>query len=210
MYEYFELNIDEVENAINSIDNMLLLKRIEEELYKEEGFEYMYSLYRNFPSRRDYDYEGYNGIHESSLGILFLDAIFRDDYEIKDYDVDEGYDVYEELYYNFGIDKDSRLYTEDEFYDICQTYSVLKLRSSAIQKALEIASGNKTILNNILRQASYVKLSHGDLEESSTVNLSDNSIEILLGSWSMYEIELSAVALLNLEKYCREVVELNE
>lgn len=209
MNEYFNLNIDEVQEAITSTCNMISLKRIENLLYKDKDLR-MNSIYNNYnmiPTRRDYDFESYNCINRSCMADLFLDAIFEDNYEIKEICTDEDEEVYDELYYNFRVIETQRLYSEEEFEELCQSYSILVLKSEAIVSALKIADGNKTILKKILSFAHSIELNIGDLEDYATVNLSDYQVEILFGTYSLYDLESSADDLLALELYCREVVE---
>lgn len=207
MNEYFNLNVDEVQEAITSICNMVSLKRIENLLYKDKDLR-MNSIYNNYnliPTRRDYDFESYNCINRSCMADLFLDAIFEDNYEIKEICIDEGEGFYDELYYNFRVVESQRLYKEEEFEDLCQSYGVLILKSKAIVNALKIADGNETILKKILYLAKNVEIDAGDLEDYATVNLNDYQVEILLGTYSLYDLESSADDLLELELYCREV-----
>ena len=202
---FYELNVDEVEGAIENISNVLLLKEIEQTLYNGD-FSHMYNQYNYFDTRRDFEFESYNGIVESSLAIMFLDAIYKDYYSLTELCIDEGKDFYEELYYNFRIDKDDRIYDEEEFEGLCQSYVVLSLYTDAIKGALSIAETNRKVLDKILKLANLIPVRNSDLTEGCTVNLESKCVDVLLGNYSSYELEHSVTDLFNLELYCRKVV----
>lgn len=207
MNEFFNLNEDEVEKAIQSLENILFLKYIEKKLYKNNKDDFLsddkYSKY--IVTRRDDEYDNYNSIFISPISILFLDAIFCNDYEIIDFDSYEKEDL-EELYYNFKVDESYRLYGEEAFDDLGQSYAILVLQTDAIEKALKIADGNKTILDKIYKLASKITVDASDLQDSAAINLKDYQVEILLSNYSLYDIETNACECLELELYCREVV----
>lgn len=214
--QFYNLGEDEIDDAIASLNNMLIIKRIEKSL---GCMPYLKKLYhRGFiPTRRDFDAEGYNGVQESPVGILMLDAIFTEEcYSIDEVitDIEEAERTKEELelmYYEFKIEPKDKL-TYEEIENLGIYPKILSLSSGNISKALKIAEVAKfqhesnEIINKIEYLANLCSVYAGDVPESSLIDLNSYKIDLLLNDVSMYEIEVSTINLLELEEYCKDVV----
>lgn len=214
--QYYYLGEDEIDNAIGSLNNMLMIKRIEKSL---GCIEYLRDLYRGgyIPTRRDHDAEGYNGVEESPLGILMLDAIFTENYysfnEVIT-NIEDEESTKEELdliYYDFRISPRDKLSYED-VENIGVYPRVLSLSSENISKSLKIAEilkfkhGNDEIINKIQDLANDCLICSGELTEASLIDLNSYKIDFLFNDISMYEIEIASVNFLDLEEHCRDIV----
>lgn len=211
MNEYYNLNLDEIDNAIESMYNAMALKNIEVLLWSGEGknFNHMYKNYNYFDTLRDFDFESYNGVNESCLAVLFLDAIYNESYSEEEIYIDEDWDFYEKLYYNFRIPSQHRVYCEEDFDNFGQCYKILTLESEAIQEALRLCEkhDDRDSLRVISNLADSIPIKSSDLEEGASIDLNRYVVEILLTNYSMYELEYSQKELLELELYCRKVVD---
>lgn len=209
MYTNYNLNADEIEDAISSINTAIKLKMIEEMLGKE-NIEHLKNDFSCLILSRDLDYESYNCIETSELKYISLDAIFKNSYNIEIVDISEknGDLILDDIYYEFKIDKDNR-YTKKGIEEyLGGGYSILELYTEDIKKAIMIGEldHNINLFDNILAIADNVCISGSELEEKSTIDLNNKSIRILLSNDSIYMIEELFLELLNLELYCRNIV----
>lgn len=204
--ENIYINIDEIHNVLTCLGNLTLLKRIQDNI-NDGDFSYIENLYRNYPLFRDYEFESYNGIGESEIGILFLDAIFKEKYSIDEIYIDDTtqYEL-DMLAYDFRIPEDFRLNKKD-YEDGFESYSVLSLSSDNIKKTLTLAENDKGILDQLLSKINRLSnLCFSELHEGSTIDLENKEIKVLYGTCSMYYIEEDAGSLYDLELFCKEVV----
>lgn len=212
--KYFNLGEDEIDDAIASLNNMLFIKKVEQSI---GCIEYLKSLYKYIPTRRDFDTESYNGVEESPIGILVLDAIFTEDgYKIDDVltDIDEEEKTIEELEimdYEFRTPKQYRLDYKD-IENIGVHPKILTLNSENISKALKIAESikfqydNNIIINKIKKLADFCTFGMSDIVEGSLIDLNNYRIDLLFSEISLFEIEIASENLLELEEYCRDIV----
>ena len=204
--ENIYINVDEIQNVLTCLGNLTLLKKIQTNI-NDGDFSYIENLYRNYPLFRDYDFESYNGVAESEVGILFLDAIFKDKYTIDEFFIDDTtqYEL-DKLAYDFRIPENFRL-NKKEYEDGFESYSILSLSSDNIKKTLTIAENDKDILAKLLEKTNRLSnLCFSELYEGSTIDLENKEINVLYGTCSIYYIEEDAECLYDLELFCKEVV----